>query len=119
MTNKDIALQGENLAANYLQTKGYKIITRNWRYSRMGEIDIIAQYNNEIIFVEVKARTSKFCGDPAESVTPSKQRQIMKLAEIYISQNDFGDKYSFRFDVISIVMKKQPEILHIESAFTT
>lgn len=112
---------GENLAAKYLQKKGYTILHRNWRYSRIGEIDIIAQLKNEISFVEVKTRTSTCCGDPLESISITKQRKIIRLAEIFIANNSMLDGCSFSFDAISILLKPagMPEINHLINAFTT
>ncbi|MEW5819908.1 MAG: YraN family protein [Cyanobacteriota bacterium] len=112
-----IARQGELLATEYLINKGYKILQNNWRYSRTGEIDIIAQKNQEIIFVEVKTRSTTNCGEPFESIDENKQQQIYNLAEIYISKNQFPETFSFRFDAIGVILKKIPEITHLENAY--
>ena len=117
--NKSItAKTGEDLASEYLDKQGYKLLHRNWRYSRIGEIDIIAQTDNTLVFVEVKTRTSNHCGDPLESITATKRNQIFKLAEIYLSENPQTNNITFRFDAIGIVLRKPPEINHLENAIS-
>jgi len=86
--------KGEDLAVEFLKKQGFRIIERNWRYSRMGEIDIIALDDDALVFVEVKARTSVNFGHPIEAVSPAKFATMQQLAEIYISlpkQKGFSD----------------------------
>ena len=94
---------GEDLAARHLQAQGYKIVTRNWRPSggMRGEIDIIAWIGKTLCFVEVKARRSNDHGAPQESVTISKQRQISRLANAYVSLHNLAD-VPCRFDVVEV-----------------
>ena len=66
---------GEELAALYLERNGYKIIERNFRYKKY-EIDIIAKYNKELVFIEVKTRSNKIYGRPIEAVNNIKQKHI-------------------------------------------
>lgn len=108
---------GEQLAIKYLQNKKVSIVARNYR-KKFGEVDIIAQQNNELIFVEVKTRTSNFYGSPAEAVTIQKQRQIIRVAQSYLAKHDLFDT-NIRFDVISILLSAngQHDIQHIENAF--
>jgi len=73
---------GEDLAAKYLQNLGYAILDRNF-HSRFGEIDIVAQEGNTLVFVEVKTRWSKKFGEPAEAVTPGKLKSIIKTSQYY------------------------------------
>lgn len=113
-----IAREGEQIAATFLTEQGYTILERNWRHSRRGEIDLIAQTGNIVVFVEVKTRTSKTCGDPLESIGRSKQRQIFKLADAYIQRNEFDSATTFRFDAIGIVLTDPPEITHLTDAAT-
>ena len=112
--NKELGQEGEQIAANYLQKKGWKIHEMNYRYSR-SEIDVIASKNELLIFVEVKARTNIAFGLPEESVDEKKAQNIMKGAEHYIAEKDW--KGNIRFDIISIVKKETMEIKHIEDAF--
>ncbi|MBI9072619.1 MAG: YraN family protein [Melioribacteraceae bacterium] len=113
----DIGKLGENLAAMYLIQKGYSIITRNYRHGH-GEIDIIAQFQKYMIFVEVKTRKSLEYGTPEEAVTKSKQKQIRKVAEAFINEHDQTD-LDYRLDVIAILLQKneKPKINHYENAF--
>jgi putative endonuclease len=76
--------QGEQIAADYLQKKGYRIIERNYRYRR-NEIDIIAGREGKIFFIEVKTRATTEKGHPAEAVTPQKQLEIIKAARAYLA----------------------------------
>ena len=107
---------GENLAVEYLQKKGYLILERNFRFER-GEIDIIAEINGVLVFVEVKSRSSKIFGEPEEAVTPSKQRQIRNVAEGYLFKNNIDDR-ECRFDVIAVEYKgTTTTIRHLQDAF--
>ena len=74
---KSLGNEGEEFAANFLAEKGYKIIERNFR-AYCGEIDIIAKYKNEIIFVEVKTRRNMKYGEAIDSITPLKKIHILK-----------------------------------------
>ncbi len=108
---------GEDLASTFLLSKGYKIITRNYR-TKNGEIDIIAVNNEVLVFIEVKTRKSKFLESPFAAVTKRKQQQISRVAQEYLSKNKLFDKDA-RFDVISISIDNAhpPEIEHLENAF--
>lgn len=100
-TNKSIGGNGEDFAALILQTKGYEILERNYR-TKLGEIDIIAKKDNVLHFVEVKTRTQKTYGYPAESVTEDKLNRIRKASQIYM----FNKKIFWRnvsFDVFEIM----------------
>ncbi|MBI4743567.1 MAG: YraN family protein [Actinobacteria bacterium] len=114
-----LGLDGEKIAALYLRKKKYKIINQNYR-CRLGEIDIVAFFNNTVIFCEVKTRRNKEFGEPFESVTKTKQNRLRRLAEYYILNNKNLKDSNFRFDVVSILVNeknKPSEIFHIENAF--
>ncbi|MBI4546701.1 MAG: YraN family protein [Ignavibacteriae bacterium] len=107
---------GEDLAIDYLEKKGYRILERNFRYEH-GEIDIIAEDNSVLVFVEVKARRSKLFGEPEEAVTPRKRNQLRKTADGYLFMNNIDDR-ECRFDVIAIEYEKnRPIIRHLIDAF--
>ncbi len=109
---------GENLACQYLEKNNYKIIKRNFR-CRQGEIDIIAydKTTNELVFVEVKARTSLKYGRPSEAVERVKQQHIKNVAKYYIFKNKIADKPT-RFDVIEVFLNNSNyKIEHIKQAF--
>lgn len=97
--------EGEDFAAKYLEENGYKILERNFACKR-GEIDIIALQNNQIIFIEIKTRTSIKYGLPAEAVTETKLKHLYKTAEYYlITRNLFGN-IDTRIDVIEVYKSK-------------
>ncbi|NLC77384.1 MAG: YraN family protein [Clostridia bacterium] len=106
--------EGEELAVKYLEEQGYKILARNYRCP-LGEIDIIACDNEDLVFIEVKTRTSLKFGLPVESITKSKQFRIRKIALRYLAETrPVYNKY--RFDVVSIILKNgkvdQFDIIH-------
>ncbi len=103
----------EYLATNYLKKHGYKIIKNNYKNS-IGEIDIIAKYKKLIVFVEVKARSSRAFGDPLEAIDENKQFKIRQVAQMYLKTIGKLD-CPVRFDAISVL--GDDEIYHIENAF--
>ncbi len=107
--------RGENIAVRYLLEKGYSILERNWTTGRK-EIDIIAEDNNNIVFVEVKTRTIDFQIHPREAVSVPKQRNMIFAAQRYIERK-LPEKEA-RFDIISIVVDgRKFGLEHIEDAF--
>lgn len=112
---KDTGNIGEDIVAKYLEEKGYKIIERNFR-CRLGEIDIIAQDKEEIVFVEVKTRKILSYGNPADSVNEPKQKHIYKVAEYYLLINNKSDDFT-RIDVIEVYLTNSLyKINHIKNA---
>ena len=107
--------KSEIIAAEFLKQKGYKIIGVNHK-NKIGEIDIIAQDKNYLVFVEVKARLSRAFGDPLEAVDYRKQQKIRRVAELYLLMKR-KTNVNCRFDVISILGNENLEINHIENAF--
>lgn len=105
----------EEQATEFLIRNGYRIRARNWVCNRIGEIDIVAEKDSVTVFVEVRARTNKGFGTPAESITALKRAKIIKTALAYIKMFEPCTE-NFRFDVISIVPGEEPE--HIKGAFT-
>jgi putative endonuclease len=107
---------GENLAVSYLEDKGYNIIERNYRFGR-GEIDIIVEKNQMLIFIEVKTKKHGDFGDPIYWTTRSKQKQIGRIARGYLYERNITDR-DCRFDVITVTWEKGAwKIRHIENAF--
>ncbi len=107
--------RGEELAAGYLMKNGYTIRDRNWRSGKT-EIDIIAENNAFIIFVEVKTRAADYQVHPAEAVNVPKQRTIINAASNYINRN--GLVKEARFDIITVINRGTGlEIDHIENAY--
>lgn len=114
----ELARKGEELAAKHLEQKGYEILEKNWRLSRSGEIDLIAKKDNIIVFIEVKTRSSRTCGDGLEAIDENKQQQIITLAESYIAQNPVPENCEFRFDAVSILISNNVKLNHLENAYT-
>jgi putative endonuclease len=109
---------GENKAETYIIGLGYKIIKRNFIFGKIGEIDIIAQEGNCLVFFEVKYSTSDTFGDPLYWKTPKKQRNLRKVAEAYLYVNNIKD-VECRFDIIVLDSSNSEEaqLTHIKSAF--
>lgn len=114
---KEFGDAGEDIAADFLKQKGYKIIERNYRYGH-GEIDIIAEDDNTLVFVEVKTRKNLEFGYPELGITKSKQKQVRKIAEAYLYEKNIIDT-DCRVDVIAILNSpnNKPQIEHIINAF--
>ncbi len=110
--------RGEDLAVAFLFAKGYRILTRNWRI-KAGEIDIIAQDGDTLVFCEVKSRSSIRFGTGAEAVDGRKQRKIMQVATLYLQRYRLSNQRC-RFDVIEILQPEQdqPQIQHFINAFS-
>ena len=113
--NRKKGEHGEQIAKKYLENNGYFILGTNYRCP-YGEIDIIAQCENCICFVEVKYRKSLKFGMPRESVTKTKQAKIKETAMHYILEHEITDT-GFRFDVIEIIDDINVEITHIQNGF--
>ena len=103
---------GEEIAVDYLVSQGYVVFDRNWR-SKSGEIDIIAseKFNSqdELIFIEVKTRSSRDYGDPIEAITATKYLRMYRLALEWLSENS-ASREAWRLDVISIVISRAQEV---------
>lgn len=115
MNKRKIGETGENIAADYLLQIGFVILKRNY-FCVYGEIDLIAENKNDIVFFEVKTRKNLLCGNPADAVNLKKQSKIKNSALDFIAtENIYGR--NFRFDVIEIILGKKIKINHIVNAF--
>ena len=118
-STREIGDEGEELAAAYLESKGYTVLEQNYHFEH-AEVDIVA-YDNEsyIIFAEVKMRSTNRFGEPEEFVDEEKIQNVYKAAEAWIYERKM-DGVPVRFDVISILQQNNeaPEIKHFENAFT-
>ncbi len=112
---QEIGDKGEKTAENYILKKGYKVLERNYR-AKKSEIDIICQYKNTLVFVEVKTRTSIKFGHPEEFVNQAKSAKIIEGAEAYIIEINW--KGAIRFDIISVLINKSNvDVKHFKDAF--
>ena len=113
--NKNKGDWGEKLALEFLKEKGYTILEANWRFMKL-EIDIIAQIDEVLVFIEVKTRFNEDHGDPEDAVTVKKQRFIIKAANYYISQKDLN--LESRFDIITVSKENNKvTVKHLPDAF--
>jgi putative endonuclease len=112
----DMGRKGEAIAADYITKKGYRILDTNWRHGHK-EIDIIARLKDEIVVIEVKTRAENYAEEPWEAVTPSKIRNIVEVADVWLRINHVD--LETRFDVISILINKDGShaLEHFEGAF--
>lgn len=118
---KELGKLGERIAERYLREKNYKILDKNFRYSKLGELDIIAQRGNDIIFFEVKARFKKGLSEfkPEDNITFQKQKKLVKLAQIWLSKNPpAGGDSSWQIDILAIEVFRNEnfDVRHIENA---
>lgn len=115
MSNIEKGKYGEKLACDYLIKQGCKIVETNYKYSRYGEIDIIALDKGELCFVEVKTRTSNRFGGPLEAITKDKLLKIYSCIKNYTSKTELKYKRA-RIDVIAIELGgKEAKIQHLKN----
>lgn len=116
MNQGDIGKIGEDFCCNYFKKRGFFILKRNY-HSRNGEIDLIVENENFLVFVEVKTRSDKKIGEARDAVDYSKQRKIALTAIKYLSEN--GMRKQPRFDVFEVLHHngKIYKFNHIENAF--
>lgn len=113
--HNDLGKEGENEAARYLTEKGYYIRHRNWRRGK-NELDIVAEKDRLLIFIEVKTRRNETYGHAEDAVNNRKIRTLVSLADSYIKL--YGIDLPARFDIITVIGEKPPfHIEHIEDAF--
>ena len=114
--HNELGKAGEQIAADYLKKKGYRIITRNWRY-RKAEIDIIAEANGVLVVVEVKTRSSNHYGNPQDFISKEKIRLLVLATDAYITKYEIP--LQVRFDIVSVLIpsKKKVTVQHIEDGF--
>ena len=117
LKRKEVGSRGEKLAVDFLKRRGYKIIQRNFR-CREGEIDIIAQQGDCLVFVEVRTKKGSRFGTPEESVTLSKREKLISLANAYLQAFDNPPAW-WRIDVVAVELapdNKVSRLEHIENA---
>jgi len=111
----NLGQKGEDLAADHLKKAGYKILFRNWKWGNK-EIDIIAENQEFIIFVEVKTRSEDFLMAPVTAITREKRRTLIYAANGYLQR--YGIDKESRFDIITVIQTADSyKIDHIEGAF--
>lgn len=114
--NPRLGRRGEARAAEHLESRGFTILDRNFRFHRH-EIDLVARRGDLVVFVEVKARSGDAFGHPLEAVTARKRREIERVARAWIqSRGRQGDDY--RFDAIAVTEGLHgDDLVHVENAW--
>jgi putative endonuclease len=114
----DLGKQGERLAALFLRKSGYKILFRNFRSKRGGEIDLVCRdiRENTLVFVEVKTRKTDAFGRPHDAVTHAQRERIIRGAKEWLRMLD-DPRVSYRFDIVEVVMDVPPQITLLRNAF--
>ncbi|HEY0031370.1 MAG TPA: YraN family protein [Bacteroidia bacterium] len=108
--------KGEEMAARYLEEKGFTILETNWRFRNL-EADIIARIEKTLVIAEVKTRKSNFFGEPETFVNRQKQQNLIKTANEYVER--MGLDLEVRFDIVSVVLNDNASVKHIEDAFSS
>ena len=115
MTTTEFGQRGEGIAAAHLESIGFRILHRNWRFSRY-ELDIVAVDGPMLVFVEVKARTYGSFYPPEMAVNKKKQQDLAKAAQAYMTQNRHDCEA--RFDIVAITQSAAgASINHLQDAF--
>lgn len=113
--HNNLGRKGEDIAVEYMQEQGYKILARNWQYDHK-ELDLIACNERFLVVTEIKTRSTEAWEHPKEAITPGKIRNIITATEAYILQNNI--ELEIRFDVISVIpIGETFKIDHIDDAF--
>lgn len=116
MQTTSIGRNGEDMARQYLEQKGMRFREKNYK-RRHGEVDLIMDDGQWLVFVEVKTRRTLAYGMPAEAVTPYKQKHIRYCAEIYFFEHHIQSRPT-RFDIVEIlILHGKAKFHHIKDAF--
>jgi len=108
--------EGEGIAARHLRKCGYKILRKNFRAPHGGEVDLVCRHGKELVFVEVKTRSSEEFGRPFAAVDQKKRRLIIRGAMKWLRMLEMPD-ITFRFDVVEVLTAPPGEVRIIENAF--
>ncbi len=115
--HNDLGHEGEEAACRYLMRQGYTLLERNWRTAHL-EVDIIAEWYGEVVFVEVKTRRDERFAPAREAVTEAKKGHIAQAARDYMLR--LGERRPFRFDIITVVGASAPfAITHYRCAYSS
>lgn len=115
--HNDLGQTGEHEALLYLMQKGYTLHDKNWHSGHL-EIDIVAEWWGELVFVEVKTRRDEHFAPAAEAVTLHKKRNLIAAARAYLAEHSLLDS-PYRYDIITVVGTEKPfRIQHLKNAYT-
>ena len=107
-----VGQRGEAYAAQFLTARGYTIRARNWRCA-VGELDLVAERDGVLVFVEVRTRHGDRLGTPEESITPAKRAKLIAAAQTYLDEHDAADR-DWRIDVVAIEIGARGEVKRCE-----
>lgn len=113
----ELGRRGEDLAVEYLQRRGFVVLSRNWR-CRDGELDVVATDRDRLVVCEVKTRSGTAFGEPAEAVTHRKAARIRRATQAWLSRYHVG-WCEIRFDVVAVLVPPDgmATVRHYEAAF--
>jgi len=113
---RDFGLVGEAVAERWLRYRGWRVLQRRFRNGHR-DIDLIAERDGTVAFVEVKARRGGWCGGPIEAVNWKKRRELERSALVWIDRHGRGGE-AYRFDVIGVIIDgSRVRVRHVENAF--
>jgi putative endonuclease len=110
-SRKKLGAWGESVAALHLESLGYQIVARNWRCPH-GEIDLVAQAEELLLFVEVKTRRGQNMGTPEEALTPTKGRKLIQLAQLYLAEHELDTDW--RIDLVAVELDTSGKLQRCE-----
>lgn len=116
-STRQVGSEGEGKASLWLQEQGYEIVARNWR-TRRGEIDIIAEKGNLLVFAEVKTLPSGDMETLSHELDERKQKRIVETAKLFLLNHRKYSNDTIRFDVLVVNMPGLSDVYHIEDAFS-
>lgn len=116
LSKQDQGAAGENLALRFLEGRGLTLVQRNFR-CKGGELDLIMRDDQALVFIEVRAHHDEGFGTPAETITRTKQRRLIRAASFYLQK--FRLDVACRFDVVAVTLGETPQIDWIQDAFQT
>ena len=114
--NRRLGMQGEQLAAHFLQQQGCKVLAQNWRHGKLGELDLVVQDGTALVAVEVKTRTSCSHGHPFEAITQRKAERLRRLLFAWAKEHR-PHASTLRVDAIGIIWaaESEPQIEHLRA----
>ncbi|MDR0350600.1 MAG: YraN family protein [Coriobacteriales bacterium] len=117
MQRKQLGVTGENIVCQYLEGRGVEILERNWR-CQSGEADVIAREQEDLVFIEIKTRSSVHAGFPEDAVTRQKRRRYEKIATEYLFTHNLPS-VRVRFDVMALLLSEDGKafLRHHRDAF--
>ena len=109
---RDLGIRGEELARRHLLSRGYRVLESNYR-AKGGEIDVVAEKDGTLVFVEVRTRHRSGFGSPEESVTARKRARLVDAAQEYLQTSGAEDR-DWRIDLVAVRMEREGEVVRID-----